>query len=117
MALSRPVANKVWNGATSTGVSGLGGADTGIGGIAHFGTPVTQVAALISNTATGGITADIEAVAGGSTGWSTIHTFAAGESSGSQIVNSTVQFVVDKARLNISANTSTGLLQVWLAGA
>ncbi len=117
MALSRPVANKVWNGATSTGVSGQGGANTGIGGVVQFGVPVTQIAAVISNSATGGITADIEAVVGGSTGWSIIHSFAAGESSGSQIVNSTVQFVVDKARLNISDNTSTGLLQVWLAGA
>ncbi len=117
MALSRPVAIQVWNQSTSTGVSGSGGTDTGIGDIAFFGIPVTRVSALISNTATGGITATIQATVGGSTGWSTIHTFGASESSGSQIVNSTADFVVDKARLNISANTSTGLLRVWLAGA
>ena len=117
MALSRPVATQVWNGSTENGVSGAAGTDTGIGGVAFFGIPVTRVSAIISNTATGGVTATIQGVAGGSTGWSTIHTFGASESSGSQIVSSTADFVVDKARLNISANTSTGLLQVWLAGA
>lgn len=114
MALSRPVATRAWNGATSTGASG--GA-TGQGKVALFGIPVTRVAAFVTNASTGGITATIQGSVGGATGWADIHTFAGSESSGTQIVNSTQEFVIDKARVNISDNTTTGDLEIWLAGA
>lgn len=117
MALSRPVATLVWNGATDTGISGAGGTDTGIGGIAHFGIPVTRIAMISSNASTEAVTGTIEGTLGYSTGWVVLHTLTTGGTTGSVNTFSTADFVVDKARLNVSANASTGVFQAWIAGA
>jgi len=115
MALSRPVATRVWNGATSTGISGDTGA--GIGAVAHFGIPVTQVAMISSNASTKAVTGTIQGSLGSSTAWITLHTLTTGGTTGNVNTFSTASFVVDKARLNVSANASTGTFAAWIAGA
>lgn len=116
MPLSRPVATKVWNGATSTGVSGDTGS-TAMGDIAYFGTPVTRLAMISQNASTKAVTGTIEGSLGHSTAWITLHTLTSGGTTGSVLTNSTATFVIDKARLNVSANATTGLFKAWIAGA
>ena len=115
MALSRPVATLVWNGATTTGISGA--TSTAIGGIAYMGLPITKTAVLISNASTKAVTAILEGSMGHSTSWVALHAFTTGGTTGANLlVNSTATFVIDKVRLNVSANASTGIFKAWVAG-
>ena len=108
MGLSRPVAGQTWAGTTTTGA----------GSIVHFGEPVSKVSSLITNGTTKAVTATIQGSLGGSTGWVTLHTYTTGGTTGTVMTNSTAVFLVDKVRLNVSANASTaGAVDVWLAGA
>lgn len=106
MGLSRPVAVQVWDGSTSTGQ----------GTVAYLGLPVSKVSSLISNPSTKTATATLQGSMGHSTSWATLHSYDT--STGATILDTTTgSFVVDKIRLNVSANATTGVFKVWVAGA
>ena len=103
--MTRPVAQKVWNGSTSTGISDW----------AVFGTGMRFVTAWIAHGTTEAITASVEVTAGASTSEAAV--LASAASTGDTQRTSTGGIVFDKARINVSANGTTGDLTVIISAA
>jgi len=100
---ARPVARRVWNGSTSTGV-----------GTAFFGTGFRHVSAYISNGSTKSFVSRIEVTVGNSTVWA--QALDTSTSTGANCVRtSTAGMVFDKARLRVTGNATTGSVKAWLA--
>jgi hypothetical protein len=99
----RPVAQRVWNNSTGTGTSDW----------AYFGTGYRVVSTYVTSTSTEEVIYTVEASAGASTNVTAIK--AAVTSTGDTHSISTASAVFDKARINVSANATTGdALQIWL---
>lgn len=104
---ARPVAQRVWDGSTSTGT----------GTQAQFGVGHTVATALISNGSTEGVAGDVQGSLGGSTSWFSLIALTTGASTGANVaVTSTAGQVFDKARVNLSTNNTTGDLTIWVGG-
>lgn len=101
---SRPVAQRVWNGSTSTGNSTANG---------FFGDGKRFLSAWVTQTSTGDFTYTAQVTAGGSTHWETVITVSSTNTV--DAVQTSTGPVFDKARINVTANATTGGTQVWLA--
>ena len=99
---ARDVAQRVWNGTTTTG-----------SGTAHFGTGQQYLTAYISNPSTKQFVNKVEVSVGGSTAW--IEVLAASSSTGSAVSRtSTGGIIFDKARVVVTTNATTGVADAWL---
>lgn len=101
---ARPVAQKVWDGSTSTGT----------GSVAYFGEGVSKFSVLVTNASTKAVAGTVQGSLGGSTGWSTLFTFSTANSTGTRLNTSTGSFVVDKLRMNLSTNPTTGIFEAYV---
>ena len=105
MAPARPVAQLIWDGSTGTGT----------GAAAEFGLGTNHVTVLIDNPSTETFSATVEAGMGYSR-FAELHTIS-GATTGVQLeIVSTGETVVDKVRMNLSANATTGVLKIWAVG-
>ena len=96
-------AQRVWNNSTATGVSEW----------AQFGIGHRFVSSYVSSTSTEEFTYAVEVTVGFST--SIVEVLAAAASTGDTSRTSTGTQVFDKARINVSANATTGdAIAVWL---
>lgn len=100
-----PKAELVWDGSTSTGT----------GPEAQFGIGVNHVTILIDNASTETFGGDVEGAMGRSR-FATLHSISGGTTGVLLELATTGETVVDKVRLNLSSNATTGGLQVWAAG-
>ena len=102
---ARPVAQLIWDGATSTGN----------GPEAKFGLGTNHVTALIDNPSTKTFAGEVQGGMGYSR-FASLHAIS-GATTGVQLeIVSTGETVVDKVRINLSANATTGVLKIWAVG-
>ena len=102
---ARPVAQLIWVGSTSTGS----------GPEAQFGMGMNHVTVLIDNASTEVFSATVQGGMGYSR-FADLHSIT-GATTGVQLeLATTGETVVDKVRLNVSANNTTGVLKVWAVG-
>lgn len=110
---SRPVAQKVWDGSTSTGT----------GAVAHFGEGCSRGTAtiLVTNASTKGVAGNLQMSMGGSTGWINVVALTTSNSTGTVMDGpstgglgaSSTSISFDKLRVNLSTNNTTGTLDIW----
>ena len=112
MGLSRPTATRIWPSAAAA-------TSTGTSLVAEFGLPVTRIGLIISNGSTKAFAGTLQGSLGYSTSWVTLKTFTTGGTTGASLLsNTTTTYVVDKARVVLSGNDTTGtVLKIWVGGA